>query len=179
MNKSLTVWWDDTIVGHMPLNEYGEPLFQYAQEWLKAEKAKAISVSLPLQDETFSWRQTLPFFEGLLPEESQLKAASQALGVSDKNVFGLLDALGGDVAGALSLWPEGQTPPVAERRAPSILSADEYIKILDELPYRPMLALMLTAKISAYSIQMKASACRRFTTCSQQLSIQNSARNLQ
>ena len=155
MTKSLTVWWDETIVGQMPLNEYGEPFFQYAPEWLRAENCIAISVSLPLQEEAFSWRKTLPFFEGLLPEESQLRAASEVLGISDKNVFGLLEALGGDVAGALSLWPSGKTPPAAESSAPTVLSPDAFIKILDELPYRPMLAGKAGMRLSLAGAQSK------------------------
>lgn len=36
---------------------------------------------------------------------------AHALGVSVTNDFRLFEQLGGDIAGALSLWPEGETPP--------------------------------------------------------------------
>ncbi len=53
-----------------------------------------------------------PIFRGLAPEESPRLVAAQALGVSPGNDFTLLDRLGGDVAGALQLLPEGELPPV-------------------------------------------------------------------
>jgi len=53
-----------------------------------------------------------PIFRGLPPEESPRLVAAQALGVSPGNDFALLDRLGGDVAGALQLLPEGELPPV-------------------------------------------------------------------
>jgi len=155
MRKPLTVWWDGAIVGHLALNEHGEPLFQYSQEWLDSKNTKAISVSLPLQVEAFSWRKTLPFFEGLLPEEGQLKAASQALGISDKNIFGLLEELGGEVAGALSLWPDDVSPIAAQTFAPKMLSPDEFVRILDELPRRPMLAGKTGLRLSLAGAQSK------------------------
>mgnify|MGYP002622119378 FL=1 len=42
--------------------------FSYSQEYLADKAHRAISLSLPLQEESFSAEQTKCFFEGLLPE---------------------------------------------------------------------------------------------------------------
>ena len=84
--------------------------------------ARAISASLPLQMESFNRRATLPFFEGLLPEASQRITIAQALGVSEQNEFRLLEKIGGEVAGAIEVWPEGiHNPPQLMKTLPFIL----------------------------------------------------------
>lgn len=42
--------------------------FSYSQEYLADKTHRAISLSLPLQEESFYAEQTKCFFEGLLPE---------------------------------------------------------------------------------------------------------------
>ena len=96
MTNALTVWWDREMVGALRINRHGDTSFSYAETWLRRPSARAISVSLPLRAEPFSRRESRPFFEGLLPEESQRIAIAGALGLSKENEFRLLEALGGD-----------------------------------------------------------------------------------
>jgi serine/threonine-protein kinase HipA len=61
------------------------------------------------------------------------------LGISFNNDYGLLERIGGDCAGAVSLYPEtGELPqqPASYRK----LSLDELNTIIKELPQRPLLA---------------------------------------
>ena len=49
--------------------------------------------------------------------------------------------MGGDVAGALSLWPEGEVPPAPDPAGPPRpLTDDELVDVLDMLPKRSLLA---------------------------------------
>ena len=123
MTNALTVWWDHAMVGALRINRHGDTSFSYAETWLGRPSARAISVSLPLRAEPFSRRESRPFFEGLLPEESQRIA----------------------IAGALSLWPEGQRPSAAAASIePAQALADEaLIDILNRLPARCSLAYTL------------------------------------
>lgn len=157
MTDTLTVWWGHDIVGSLALNRQGDSSFSYAETWLAKPATRAISLSLPLRAEPFSRRESRPFFEGLLPEESQRAAIARALGLSTGSEFRLLEALGGEVAGALSLWPEGERPPV---EAPSTQSAtplddDALIDILNRLPTRPMLAGETGLRLSLAGAQTK------------------------
>ena len=141
MTRRLIVWWDGARVGQLALNEYGEPEFTYAADWLAMPNARSVSASLPLQPEPFVRRATLPFFEGLLPEASQRTAIAQALGISERNEFRLLEEIGGEVAGAIEVWPEDIEPSVSSASGTSrILSDDELVALIDRLPTRPMLA---------------------------------------
>ena len=85
--------------------------FGYDGGWLADQAAPALSLSLPKQSRSFPSAQCAPFFEGLLPEGAERDAVARALGVSPENVFGILAGIGGEVAGAVSLWPEGHQPP--------------------------------------------------------------------
>ena len=76
MTRSLGVWWDDRRVGTLSMDRHGDTEFVYAAEWLGAPDARAISVWLPLRAEPYSRRESRPFFEGLLPEESQRAAVA-------------------------------------------------------------------------------------------------------
>ncbi len=141
MADVLTVWLNGHVVGHIALNQYGEPEFAYAESWIAGDGAHPISASLPLQKDAFDRRASLPFFEGLLPEAAQRTAVAQALGVSERNEFRLLEELGGEVAGAVEIWPEGEEPAKKpEGGAPKVLSDDELVALIDKLPTRPMLA---------------------------------------
>lgn len=156
MTRALAVWWDGAIVGTLRLDSGGEMTFRYVEAWLEDASRLPLSISLPKRAEAFKRRATRAFFAGLLPEEAQRRAVAQTLGVSRGNDFRLLEALGGDVAGALSLWPEGQTPPVASATGEaSVLSEDELIELLDTLPKRPLLAGERGLRLSLAGAQSK------------------------
>lgn len=139
MSGALAVYWDDCRVGTLARNAEGTMLFAYDAAWLADPAFRPISASLPRQDAPFSRAQTRPFFAGLLPDEGQRDAAAHAAGVSRQNDYALLDALGGDVAGALVILPEGEEAPAPSSAAPQALAEDALAKLLDELPRRPFL----------------------------------------
>ncbi len=141
MTRHLNVWWDGDCVGRLVHNEYGETEFSYEADWLARPDVRPVSASLPLQTKPFDLRATLPFFEGLLPEASQRTAIAKALGISEQNTFRLLEKIGGDVAGAIEVWPENRKPaPVDLQALPRTLNDDELAALINRLPIRPMLA---------------------------------------
>ena len=141
MTRALTVWWEGAVVGSLALDGDGQMQFTYAAEWLNGQRTPALSCSLPKREEPFRRRLCRPFFEGLLPEGAQRDAVARVLGVSPDNEFGLLERLGGDVAGAISFWPQGEAPPVHEPREQSnALPNERLAALLGSLPARPFLA---------------------------------------
>ncbi|MCL4818157.1 MAG: type II toxin-antitoxin system HipA family toxin [Vicinamibacteria bacterium] len=156
MPRTLVVWWDRARVGTLRVDRHGAMRFAYAAEWLSDAARPAISCSLPKREKPFSQRATRPFFAGLLPEDAQREAIASALGISRSNDFAFLDALGGDVAGALSLWPEGVTPPEPAGDAqPRPLDDDALSQVLDSLPTRPLLAGRDGLRLSLAGAQSK------------------------
>ncbi len=153
---NLSVWWDGRIAGTLTRNEHGDMGFVYHPDWLEDPVTRAISAALPKRAEPYDRRAARYFFAGLLPEEGPRDAVARALGLTRTNDFALLEALGGDVAGALTLWPEGEKSPVAALgQAPEFLSDRALIEILDNLPARPLLAGRAGIRVSLAGAQTK------------------------
>ena len=140
MASELEVWLFAEQIGRLALSD-GRLTFRYTPEWLARPDAMAVSSALPLQTTPFDDHQTRPFFAGLLPEGQLRRLIAQQFQVSGQNDFALLERLGGECAGAVTLLPPGQalsSPEVGEDV--QWLSDAEVVAILDELPHRPMLA---------------------------------------
>ena len=140
MTHELTVWLFAERIGTLSLVQ-GRLSFRYSTEWLVQPQARALSVSLPVQTEPFNDQQTRPFFAGLLPEGQLRRLIARRIQVSAQNDYALLDQLGGDCAGAVSLLPPEQAA-LQPQSEPDVqwLSSDEAVALLDLLPDRPMLA---------------------------------------
>lgn len=141
MARTLEVWWDANRVGALEQDESGRLSFRYGDDWLKGAGAQPISFSMPLTDEPYGDKAAHAFFGGLLPEQDKRDLVARAFGVSPRNDYALLDAIGGDCAGALTLLPPGQQPRAASGKTSyRHLAADALERILDRLPNRPLLA---------------------------------------
>jgi serine/threonine-protein kinase HipA len=139
MPNKLQVWLFTQPVGTLGLVN-GRLSFEYTHAWLQNPKAMALSYSLPLQTQPFDDHLSRPFFAGLLPEGKMRQLIAQQLHVSGQNEFALLDQLGGECAGAVTLLEEGLTlPQPTGGEEVAWLDEKELLSILDELPIRPML----------------------------------------
>lgn len=140
MSRTLDVWLLGRRVGQLDQTD-GRLNFTYSQQWLQADNAPPLSHSLPLRAETFDDKAARPFFAGLLPEGDKRKLIAQILHVSRQNDFALLDGIGGECAGAVTLLEPGERPEaVSHEQTVRWLDDRELVAILDELPHRPMLA---------------------------------------
>lgn len=151
ITSSLEVWLLNQHAGTLWLNA-GELTYQYSAEWLEQPQAIALSQSLPLQAEPFGDQACRPFFAGLLPEGQLRQRIAQHCQLSRSNDFGLLAAIGGDCAGAVSLVVGDQ---VAVADAVEWLEQDQLIALLDDLPQRPMLAQRGGLRLSLAGAQDK------------------------
>lgn len=140
MARELEVWLFAEQLGTLALID-GKLSFRYAPDWISRPDAVALSSSLPLQAEPFDDHHTRPFFAGLLPEGQLRRLIARQFQVSSQNDFALLDHIGGECAGAVSLLEPGQALSGHEQdHEVQWLRDEEIIAILDELPQRPMLA---------------------------------------
>jgi serine/threonine-protein kinase HipA len=90
--------------------------FCYDAEWLRQENSISLSHSLPLQEEPFTTRGSIPFFSNLLPEGQLRDHIARKNRISAEDDFELLAILAGDCAGAIALYPEDVPPPSAENQ---------------------------------------------------------------
>lgn len=139
MARVLDVYLQGGLAGRLEQDNSGSMRFRYNEAWLSAASAAPLSHSLPLRKERFSRKECRPFFAGLLPEEDNRKLIAQAFGISDKNDFAILEKIGGECAGAVSLMPPGEHPLAAAARYRQI-TLDELSALFAELPARPLLA---------------------------------------
>ena len=137
--STLTVYLHSEPVGRLEQNSSGLLRFTYATEWLEREDANPLSRILPLTPTPYESKHARPFFAGILPEEGPRAAIARILGISESNDFAMLERIGGECAGAVSLLPEGQQPSQVERRT-RVLDEGELASIIDELPRRPLMA---------------------------------------
>jgi len=137
MSMSLQVYLMETPVGVLRLNQKRRFEFQYNDAWLNNEKAVPLSLSLPLQTQVFSDELARPFFSNLLPESEVRKAIARQLGVSEGNDFALLESIGGECAGAVSLLPNGKT--WSRDGEYKKLDDDALNALVEQMPQRPML----------------------------------------
>jgi serine/threonine-protein kinase HipA len=141
MARRLEVWWGPDCVGVLEQDESGRLSFRYCDDWLNGAGALPISFSMPLTDQPYDDKAAHAFFGGLLPEEEKRDLVARRFGVSPQNDYALLDAIGGDCAGALTLLPPGQEPrDASEKTSYRHLAPDALERILDRLPNRPLLA---------------------------------------
>ncbi len=125
----------------------------YDAAWLAVPGAMAIDAHLPLVPGMQSAPQVEAFFENLLPEGEQRSLLCLRHQVS--SVFGMLQAVGGDTAGALVLLPEGQSLQAAQYRAFSwaqlghLLHGEPLSEQVDES------VLELPARVSVSGAQVK------------------------
>ena len=160
MARILHVWLRDRLVGELQQDDSGQLRFRYAEEWLAAPDAVPLSVSLPLRDEGFSQKLARPFFAGLLPEETNRTLIAKSFGISKNNDFALLDRIGGECAGAVSLMPEGVPPSGAEPGAYEAIDEARLAQLLAELPKHPLLAGKAGLRLSLAGAQSKMAIAR-------------------
>ena len=115
--KSLTVLMEQngsmTLVGFISGTSSADACFQYDPEYLMKLDASPVSVSLPLQEESFSVRQTAAFFEGLLPEGFTRRSVAQWLHADESDYLPILHALGRECLGAICITEKGDIPPAS------------------------------------------------------------------
>ena len=101
----LAVYLGENLAGHLTSTADKGVVFSYDPIYLKAGHPP-ISLSLPLSADEFSQKECLPFFEGLLPEGDVKRRISDYLHISETSTLKLLQELGGECAGLVSILPE-------------------------------------------------------------------------
>ena len=105
----LSVFLGNEKAGSLESTDNRGVIFIYDKNYLMNKDAVPLSASLPLQSEEFSQKQCIPFFSGLLPEEDSRKKIADYLHISETSTLKLLEALGGECAGLISILTEGDS----------------------------------------------------------------------
>ena len=95
-------------VGSIIGSGVSDSCFSYDDEYLNSDDPVAISISLPLQKESFSPEQTRIFFDGLLPEGFTRRSVAQWLHFDENDYLSILHGLGKECLGAIRISVEGE-----------------------------------------------------------------------
>ncbi len=80
--------------------------FLYDKDYLRSDRAAAVSLTLPLREEAYESRTLFPFFDGLIPEGWLLNVVSRNWKIDPKDRFGLLLIACKDSVGTVSISEE-------------------------------------------------------------------------
>ncbi|MBK8003923.1 MAG: HipA domain-containing protein [Gemmatimonadetes bacterium] len=115
----LDVYLCGRLVGHVG-QEGPDTWFRYTE----AAVAHAgttdlrLSIRLPVRPDTYGHAETLAFFDNLLLEAGTREAIAALSQHDQRDVTGLLGEVGGECAGAVTLWPHGTEPPASPAYRP-------------------------------------------------------------
>ena len=151
---NLPVYFEQRLVGRIDVDKKG-PGFTYNPDWVALRGAFPISLTMPLKTDRIASDVFLPWAANLLPESEQLRTLGQLLGLSRVDVIGLLSAIGGDTAGALSIGQPGRTATVQWR---SVETPDELEALIEGLPSKPFLVGEEGVSMSLAGAQTKLAA---------------------
>jgi serine/threonine-protein kinase HipA len=132
---ALPVYFEQRLVGTICVDK-GGPSFTYDPTWIGLRGAFPISTTMPLRSERIACDTFLPWAANLLPESEQLRTLGQLLGMARTDVIGLLSAIGGDTAGALSISQPGRTSSVQWR---PVDKPEQLERMIGDLPNKPFL----------------------------------------
>lgn len=110
MNRSAKILYGDIHAGVLTETDEGYA-FSYDKAYLDSSAAIAISLTLPLQSESFHDRFLFPFFDGLIPEGWLLDIAHRSWKIDLRDRMGLLLACCKDCIGMVSVVPYGEEAP--------------------------------------------------------------------
>ena len=98
----LRVYLNNRHVGHLLKEPSGAIEFRYDQSWLDWENSFPVSLSLPLQEDTYRGEPVVAVFENLLPDSDSLRRrVAERVAARGTDVYSLLAAIGHDCVGAL------------------------------------------------------------------------------
>jgi serine/threonine-protein kinase HipA len=147
----LRVFFEQRLVGTIEVDRDG-PSFTYDPNWIGLRGAFPISTTMPLKSERIAPDTFLPWAANLLPESEQLRTLKQLLGMAAGDVIGMLSAIGGDTAGALSIGQPGRTATVQWR---PVGKPEDLERIIEELPNKPFLVGDEGVSMSLAGVQTK------------------------
>jgi serine/threonine-protein kinase HipA len=104
MADRLAVWLGPAQVGILARDRRGGFRFE------PGDGADALTVAAAGADRPWGRAFSRDWFDNLLPEDARRTSAENAWGIERGDIFGLLEAIGWECAGAVSVLPEGRSP---------------------------------------------------------------------
>lgn len=130
------------LVGHWTMAR-GVSTLQYETSWIASDKARSLSLSLPITaSRQIRGQVVTDYFDNLLPDNDAIRARlARRFETRSAETFTLLEAIGRDCVGALQLMPEGHEPVGWDRIDAQPLNDSEVGRVLAAVPSERTLGL--------------------------------------
>lgn len=136
ISNIFDVYFNDVFAGKLSIDKAMRMSFLYDDAYLK-KAGPPISLTIPLSTQQHEDDVVFPFIENLLPE-GEIRSLIQGQNkIEEGNFMRFIELLGGDVAGALSIQFEGNTPKFEETQEKSELSLESLSQLLLDIQDRP------------------------------------------
>lgn len=96
--RQAKIFVKDKLAGFLKETENG-----YAFEYLENYQGSPISLTMPVNNKYFEFQAFPPFFDGLLPEGTQLEGLLKIKKLDRNDYFGQLLSVGQDLVGAVTV----------------------------------------------------------------------------
>jgi serine/threonine-protein kinase HipA len=142
VSSVLGIWMNGELVGHWAVAR-GTSTLTYESSWLRSDKARSLSLSLPITSSREIRGQVVTnWFDNLLPDNDRIRERlSRRFRTKNAETFTLLEAIGRDCVGAVQLLPEGMAPEGWNRVDCEPLTIGELRKLLDAVPSETALGM--------------------------------------
>ena len=137
------------LVGVLDGGRRDDASFRYEEEYLASPDARAISLSLPLRRGAYGPKETMPYFDGLLPEGPSRTKLAAELGCREEDYPALLARCGLDCIGDAIIDPEA----FLERRAYEPTTLEDVAA--RSLHARGVAGMQKTSRLSIAGVQSK------------------------
>lgn len=106
----IEVFGKQIKIGKIEGNTSEDARFSYDKEYISGIGSKAISISLPIQEEEFSPERTRTFFDGLLPEGFMRTSIAGNMHFDENDYLSILYNLGKECIGAIRIDEKNEEP---------------------------------------------------------------------
>lgn len=134
----------------------------YVAGWLGNPSGFPVSMTMPLRERPYGDAVVAPFVAGLLPDSRiHRRSLAAAFGISHDSDFSLLNAIGLECAGAVSLLPPGLPAPDPDAEPEYEVLADaDLAALIRALPQRPLFVEGGDLRLSLAGVNDKAGVIR-------------------
>lgn len=156
----LNVYFGGILAGTLATTADRGMVFSYDTSYLSRKTKKALSISLPLDSIEYGQKECLPFFSGLLPEGNVKRRISNYLHISETSTLKLLQELGGECAGMISILSENEKPTEVstvsfDEKNYEFITESKLSEIIENIDTRPLLKAKEDLRLSLAGAQEK------------------------
>lgn len=103
--RKAAIYYKEFLAGILTETDEGAYIFRYEDTYIQEHPKESITLTMPVNSNSYIEKRLFPFFEGLIPEGWLLDIASKNWKINPNDRMGLLLACCQNCIGAVSVQP--------------------------------------------------------------------------